>query len=94
MATATVRIDEDLKARPAAAARRAGKTSHAFIVDAIAQTVEQFEQEEAFHHVAGERWAKIVATGETIPWDNGKARLEARSRGERMPHPAARKYDF
>jgi predicted transcriptional regulator len=40
MSTTTIRIEEDLKARIAAAAHVAGKTSHAFILDAIAQTVE------------------------------------------------------
>jgi predicted transcriptional regulator len=89
--TTTIRIEDDLKARVAAAAARAGKTAHAFILDAIAQTVEQVELDEAFHSVAEERWAKILATGETVPWDDAKLWLEARSRGERQPKPAARK---
>jgi predicted transcriptional regulator len=38
MTTTTIRIGDDLKARVAAAARRAEKTTHAFILDAIAQT--------------------------------------------------------
>jgi len=89
--TTTIRIEDDLKARVAAAAERAGKTAHAFIVDAIAQTVEQVELDEAFHRVADERWANILATGETVPWDAAKAWLEARSRGERPRKPVARK---
>jgi predicted transcriptional regulator len=89
--TTTIRIDDDLKARIAAAAGRAGKTAHAFILDAIAQTVEQVEVDEAFHRVADERWAKVLATGKTVPWDDAKAWLEARSRGERPRKPAARK---
>jgi predicted transcriptional regulator len=89
--TTTIRIDDDLKARVAAAAERAGTTAHAFILDAIARTVEQVEQDEAFHRVAEERWAKILATGKTVPWDDAKAWLDARSRGERPRKPAARK---
>jgi predicted transcriptional regulator len=89
--TTTIRLDDDLKAWVAAAAERAGKTAHAFILDAIAQTVEQDEQDAAFNRVAGERWAKILATGKTVPWDVAKAWLEARSRGERPRKPAARK---
>ena len=61
------------------------------ILDAIAQTVEQSELDEAFHRVADERWAKILATGKTVPWDDTKAWLEARSRGERPRKPVARK---
>ena len=89
--TTTIRIKGDLKARVAAAAERAGKTAHAFILDAIARTVEQVELDEAFHRVADERWAKVLATGKTVPWDAAKAWLEARSRGERARKPAARK---
>jgi predicted transcriptional regulator len=92
MTTTTIRIDDDLKARVAAAAERAGKSNHAFILDAIAQTVEQHELDEAFHRVADERWVNLLATGKTVPWDDAKAWLEARSRRGEHPHkPAARK---
>ena len=91
MPTTTIRIDAGLKARLAAAAERAGKTAHAFILDAIAQTVEQVELDDDFHRVADKRWAKLLATGKTVPWDTAKAYLEARARGERARKPAARK---
>jgi predicted transcriptional regulator len=91
MSTTTIRIEEDLKARVAAAAERTGKTSHAFILDAIAQTVEQSELDDEFHRIADKRWANILATGKTVPWEEAKSYLEARSRGERPRKPAARK---
>lgn len=91
MTTTTIRIEEELKARVAAAAERAGKTAHAFILEAIAQTVEQTELDEAFHRVAEERWAKMLATGKTVPWDDAKVYLEARARGERSRKPTARR---
>ena len=91
MTATTIRLEDDLKARVAAAAARVGKTAHAFILDAIAQTVEQAELDEAFHRVADERWANLLATGETVPWDEAKAWLEARSRGEHPRKPMARK---
>jgi predicted transcriptional regulator len=91
MATTTIRIEDKLRARVAAAAARAGKTAHAFILDAIAQTVEQVEQDEAFNRVAAERWANLLASGKTVPWDAAKSWLEARSRGERPRKPVARK---
>jgi predicted transcriptional regulator len=91
MSTTTIRIERELKARIAAAAERAGKTSHAFIVDAIAQTVERLERDDEFHRVADERWAKLVASGRTVPWDEAKAYLEARAGGKRARRPAARK---
>ena len=91
MPTTTIRIEEDLKGRVTAAAERAGKSAHAFILDAIAQTVEQVELDEEFHRVADERWAKVLVTGKTVPWDDAKAYLEARARGERPRKPMARK---
>ncbi len=91
MTTTTIRIDDDLKVRVAAAAERSGKTAHAFILDAIAQTVKQAELDEAFHRVADERWAKVLATGKTVPWNDARAYLEARARGECARKPAARK---
>ncbi|MCB2022371.1 MAG: ribbon-helix-helix protein, CopG family, partial [Burkholderiaceae bacterium] len=67
MSTTTIRIEDALKERVAAAAERAGKTTHAFILDAIAQTVEQAEADEQFHHLADTRWAKVLATGKSVP---------------------------
>ncbi|MBC7636933.1 MAG: ribbon-helix-helix protein, CopG family [Acetobacteraceae bacterium] len=90
MTTTTIRIEDELKARVAAVASRAGKSTHAFILDAIAETVERVEQEDALHRIADERWADILATGQTVNWDDTKAWLGARSRGEKPPKPAAR----
>lgn len=92
MSTTTIRIEDDLKARVAAAAQRAGKTAHAFILDAIAQTVEQVELDNAFNTLADQRWANIQATGQTVPWDDTKAYLAARARNEPARKPAARKF--
>jgi predicted transcriptional regulator len=91
MSTTTIRIEDDLKARVAVAAERTGKTAHAFILDAIAQTVEQVEQDDDFHRVADERWAKVLAKGKTVPWDEAKTYLAARARGASSTKPAARK---
>jgi predicted transcriptional regulator len=91
MSTTTIRIEEDLKARIADAARLSGKTAHAFILDSIAQNVEQVEIDEQFHRLADERWAKVQATGKTVPWDEAKVYLEGRARGDKVRKPAARK---
>jgi len=91
MGTTTIRIEDDLKARVAAAAERAGKTTHAFILDAIAQTVEQVELDDEFHRIADTRWAKLRATGKTVRWSEAKVYLEGRARGERPSRPMARK---
>jgi predicted transcriptional regulator len=82
MSTTTIRIDSDLKSRLAVAADRAGKSAHAFIVDTLAETVARDEQETALQDLAETRWAGILATGETVAWDDAKTWLEARARGE------------
>ena len=91
MSTTTIRIDEALKARVSAAAERAGTTPHSFILDAIEQKVEQAELDDDFHRVADERWAKILATGKTVPWDEAQAYVKARMREDRPRKPVARK---
>ena len=91
MTTTTIRLEDDLKSRVAAAAEREGKTAHAFILEAIAQTVEQAELDEAFRRVAEERWTRVLNTGKTVAWDDAKAYLKARARGERAARPRARK---
>jgi predicted transcriptional regulator len=91
MATTTIRIEDTLKARVAAAAERAGKTTHAFIRDAITRTVEQAESDDALDRLADERWASILATGETVGWEEARTWLAARSRGEQPAKPAPRK---
>ena len=91
MSTTTIRIEDDLKARVAAAAQHAGKTAHAFILDAISQTVEQVELDNAFNTLADQRWANIQASGKTVPWDAAKTSLAARASGEPARKPAARK---
>jgi predicted transcriptional regulator len=91
MSTTTIRIEDDLKERVAAAAERAGKTSHAFIVEAIAQTVEQAELEAELHRVADERWSKLKDTGLAVSWEASKAYLTGRPAGERARKPRPRK---
>ena len=91
MATTTIRIEDELKLRVTVAAEIAGKTPHAFILDAIAATVEQVELETEFDAIAERRWASIVATGKTVPWEAARQHLLARSRGERPQRPDAQK---
>jgi predicted transcriptional regulator len=92
MSTTTIRIEDDLKARVAASAARSGKTPHAFIVDAIARTVEQAELDEEFHRIAKERWAEFLRDGKTVPWEEAKAYLRSKAAGKAARRPAARKF--
>ncbi|MCZ4313072.1 CopG family transcriptional regulator [Comamonadaceae bacterium G21597-S1] len=91
MATTTIRIEDELKLRVAVAAEIAGKTTHAFILDAISETVAQMELDTQFQSLAEQRWSNIATTGKTVPWDATKEHLAARARGLRSRRPAARK---
>ena len=87
MSTTTIRIDDDLKARMAEAAARAGKTAHGFILDAIAQTVGQSEQDLALQELADARWGTLLATQQTVGWDDAKAYLRQRAASGAAPRP-------
>lgn len=91
MSTTTIRIEDELKARVATAAAHMGKSAHAFIVDALAERVEQVELEASFQALAQERWARIRTTGKTVAWDDARAYLSQRANGEQPRKPSARK---
>jgi len=91
MPTTTIRLPEDLKARIAAAAARAGTTSHNFILQAIAEKAEQDELRSDFSQVAEERYARIVASGKTIPWQEMRKYLEDRVVEKKVKRPLPKK---
>lgn len=91
MSTTTIRLPEDLKARVATVAERAGTTAHAFILEAIAEKTEQEERRADFDASAEARYARIVASGKTIPWQDVRSYLEGRIAGKAAKRPAARK---
>jgi predicted transcriptional regulator len=92
MSTTTIRLPEDLKARVAAAAKRAGKTSHSFILEAVAEKAEQEERRGEFDDLADKRFAQIVETGKTIPWSEMRKYLEDRLAGKTPRRPTPRKF--
>lgn len=91
MSTTTVRLPADLKARVARVAKRAGTTTHAFILQAIAEKAEQDERRDDFHADAERRYAEIAASGKTVPWSEVRRFLEQRISGKRAVRPIAKK---
>ena len=90
MSTTTIRLSEALKARVAAAAERAGKSTHSFILEAIAEKTEQEERAD-FDELADARFSAILATRKAIPWTEVRSYLEARVAGKAVRRPSARK---
>jgi predicted DNA-binding protein len=91
MSTTTIRLPEELKARVAIAAERAGKTTHCFILEAIAEKAELEELRADFDAEADVRFAQIVSSGETIPWSEMRQYLADRLAGKNVPNPVAKK---
>lgn len=91
MSTTTIRLPEHLKARIAKAARRAGTSSHNFILQAIAEKAEQEERRNDFNAEAERRYVSIAATGETLAWNDVRSYLERRISGKRATRPTPRK---
>ena len=91
MSTTTIRLPDTLKARIAAAAKRAGTTAHNFILEAIAEKADEAERRSDFHAAAEQRYAGIVASGEAIPWNEMRAYLEKRLAGKKPRRPTSKK---
>ncbi|WP_024538736.1 hypothetical protein [Comamonas badia] len=89
MSTTTIRLEDTLKERINTAAGQAGKTAHAFILEALERRVNQVEQDNAFEALAEERWARIRATGKTVDWEEAKTWITARANGTPAPKPGA-----
>ena len=91
MSTTTIRLPEDLKKRIAQAAANAGTSSHAFILEAIEDSVEAAERRNEFYGSAEHRFAAIAETGKTIPWSAMRAYLLDRVSGNKAPRPRPKK---
>lgn len=91
MSTTTIRMPDDLKARVVAAAKRSGTTPHGFMLEAIAEKAQQAELRADFDTVAEDRYARIVDTGKSVPWNEMRVYLEQRLAGKSVKRPLARK---
>lgn len=91
MSTTTIRLPKDLKDKVARAAERAGKTPHGFILEAIAEKADLEERRAAFIETAEQRYARIAASGKTVPWSEMRQYLERRIAGARSTRPKPRR---
>jgi predicted transcriptional regulator len=91
MSTTTIRLPNDLKNRVAEAAKRTGTTAHGFILEAIAEKTAQHERRSGFEAEAEERYARIIASGETVLWDDMRHYLKAKIAGESVSAPKSHK---
>jgi predicted transcriptional regulator len=83
----TVKLPENMKLRVAVAAEMAGKTPHAFMVDAIEDAANRSDLRRAFVAEAREAEERILRTGKAIPHAAVVAHFKARAAGENPPPP-------
>jgi predicted transcriptional regulator len=90
MSTTTIRLPQKLKERIARAAERAGTSAHSFILEAIVEKAEREELRAEFQDTAERRYAEIVASGKTVPWNEMRRYLERRLTGKKIARPKPR----
>jgi predicted transcriptional regulator len=91
MSTTTIRLPNELKSRVVEAAKRSGTSTHGFILEAIAEKIGQDEKRANFEAEAEERYVRIIASGETIPWADMRNYLKAKIAGKSISVPKSRK---
>ncbi len=90
MATTTLRVPDELKARVAELAERAGKTPHAFMLEAIEERVRLSETRAAFVEEASGRFEEMLETGRAIDWHEMREHLKERAAGRKSKPPRVR----
>ncbi|MGH8161335.1 MAG: DUF1778 domain-containing protein [Gammaproteobacteria bacterium] len=93
MSTTTIRVPDELKTRVARAAKRAGTTSHNFILEAIAEKADAAEDRAEFHALTEQRYAEFLESGKSIPWEEARKYLKDRLAGKSVKRAVARKLD-
>lgn len=91
MSTTTIRLSDELKARVTEAAKRAGTTAHGFILEAIAEKTALDERCADFREEAEDRYASIIASGESIAWEDMRNYLKAKASNKDISLPKSRK---
>jgi predicted transcriptional regulator len=89
MPTTTIRLSEALKARVAAAAKRADQSVHSYLLDAIDEKTVLDEQRAGFHDEAERRYATLVSSGNSIRWEDMRRYLRDRARNKTSAPPVA-----
>ena len=72
MATTTIRLSEEMKARVSRVAEEAGTTPHSFILEAIAEKTSAAERRADFIAEAHARYERILQGEPTLPWADVK----------------------
>ena len=92
MATTSLKLPDTLKERVAKLAEAAGKTPHAFMVEAIEHETRRNEKYQAFLAEAETSCQEYQKTGQAYDADEVNAYFRAKIQGIEIPKPALKKY--
>ena len=90
MSTTTIRVPAELKARIESLAAASGKSTHAFMLDALSQAADALERQQAFEAEAAKRWAKYQRSGEYITLEDLRAYAGGLVAGKKAAKPKPR----
>ena len=90
MTTTTVRLPLDLKARLDKLAAASGQSTHAFMLEKLAESAERGEQQRAFDAEVAKRWARFQRSGEHHTLGDLRNYATALARGEKPQRPKPR----
>jgi predicted transcriptional regulator len=90
MPATSIRLPDELKQRIDALAAATGKTAHAFMLDALAETAESMERQQAFETEAERRWLEYQRTGEYVTLEDMRAYAKGLAAGKKPPKPKVR----
>jgi predicted transcriptional regulator len=83
----TIKLPRELKARIARLAKKTGRTSHGFMVEALERQTAREERMEAFIKEALDADRQIEAGGDVYAAEDVHAWMERLARGERAARP-------
>ncbi len=90
MPTVSVKLPEPTKQKLARLASSQGTTPHALMVQAIEQTLDQAQDEQAFVAKALRARKQLLSSGEAIDGPDLARHLKAKARGQSSNRPAPR----
>ena len=88
MATVSVKISDNTKAKLQRQAKTQGLTSHALMVSAIESVVSQSEQQHNFIQQAVKARQKMIQTGQALDGAALSEYLKAKARGKTLTKPS------
>jgi hypothetical protein len=88
MATVSVKISDNTKAKLQRQAKSQGLTSHALMVSAIESVVSQSEQQQSFVQQALKARQKLIHSGQALDGAALSQYLKAKARGKSVPKPS------